>query len=252
MQILFAATSSSLSWTGAASGGFSVIAFSLGGGITMSFAAHFPYLINSIVLLAPAGLLRSLPDGYGTSFFSYPDLIPFSYLRKLVGRILGVSFNPGPNSRDSRSGPDRSGSEGAQKAKVLEKLSMDMPAIVQWQFDNHKGFVLSFIDTIKHGPLMHQHQDWVKVCNIIRGTRALTSSTDHSTKLFNSKMLVIFGDADGVVLEKELSADLLEMIGGPEHVDFKVVPGSHGFPFPSSDEIVGHISDFWGLKLDTS
>ena len=52
MQTFFSTASSSLPWTGAESGGFSVVAFSLGAGIAMAFAAEFYYLINSIILLA--------------------------------------------------------------------------------------------------------------------------------------------------------------------------------------------------------
>lgn len=97
-QIFLAAASSSLPWINSASGGFSIIGFSLGGGITMSFAAYFPCLVNSIVLLAPGGILRYLPQGYETPFFRYPRLVPPSYLRKLVGHILGVKMSGAPEN----------------------------------------------------------------------------------------------------------------------------------------------------------
>lgn len=35
------------------------------------------------------------------------------------------------------------------------------------------------------------------------------------------------------------------MLGGSEKVKFKVVPGNHGFPVLSIEEVVWHISDFW-------
>ncbi|MCJ1300434.1 hypothetical protein MMC08_003231 [Hypocenomyce scalaris] len=82
----------------------------------------------------------------------------------------------------------QNGPEVAQEAKITEKRLLDVPAIVQWQFDEHKGFMHSFIDTIKHGPLMHQHSDWTKACNIIKGNTAGTSISDQSSKLFNSQI----------------------------------------------------------------
>ena len=75
MQVFFALASSSLSWTGAGSnGGFSIIGFSLGGGITMSFVARFLYLVNSVVLLAPVNILRRLPKDYKSIFFQYASV----------------------------------------------------------------------------------------------------------------------------------------------------------------------------------
>ncbi len=55
--ILLALTSSSVSWTGNGSA-FSLIGYSLGGGIVANFTSYFPSLVSSLVLLAPAGLVR--------------------------------------------------------------------------------------------------------------------------------------------------------------------------------------------------
>jgi pimeloyl-ACP methyl ester carboxylesterase len=249
-QILFAIASSSLSWNGAASGGFSIIAFSLGGGICMSFAAHFPYLVNSIVLLAPGGILRYLPKEYETTLVRYHYLVPSKYLRRVVGNILGVNLSNSPLGHTNPVDQDQTGPEVSQDAKLLRQGVLDISAIVQWQFDYHKGFVHSFINTIEHGPLTHQHADWEKACNVIKGDTIKSSASSRSSRLFNSRILVIFGDNDGVVVEKHVSDDLSEMIGGSEHVEFKVVPGGHGFPVPSSEEVVRHISEFWGLQAN--
>lgn len=105
----------------------------------------------------------------------------------------------------------------------------------------------SLINTIKNGPLMYQHSDWKTVCDIIRGKGLGAASAGQSSKLFNGKLLVIMGDSDAVVVEKDLSADLSDMLGGSEHVDSKIVPGGHGFPVPSSSDVVKHICDFWHL-----
>jgi len=61
LQLLFAASSSPLPWC---TEGFNVVGFSLGGGITMEFVASFPWLVRSVALLAPTGLLRGLPQSY--------------------------------------------------------------------------------------------------------------------------------------------------------------------------------------------
>ena len=249
MQILFAAASSPLSWTGTDSGGFSIVGFSLGGAIAMAFIAYFPELINSIILLAPGGILRYLPAEYVNPFFRYSYLAPFSYLRRLVGLLLGVSLSPAPIDHTNFDDDNETGPEVVIEAKPTKTGVIDIPAIVQWQFDHHKGFVHSFINTIRHGPLMNEYSDWKKACNVIKGDSVTTTLSSRSSKLFDSKILVIFGDIDGVVVEKDVSEDLVELLGGPEHVEFRTVSGGHGFPIPSSDEVVKHISEFWDLHV---
>lgn len=244
-QILLALASSPLSWTGASSGGFSIIGFSLGGGITMSFAAHFPYLIHSIILLAPSGLIRSLPSGYESVFFRYPDFVPSAYLKYLVGKILGAKSGILPYSwTKGYQTPLHEAESTVQPKPTLEaKQSINVAAVVQWQFDNHQGFLHSFINTSQHGPVWHQQSDWKKVCDIIKGK--IKTAGDRSCNLRNRKILFIFGDSDEIVIEKEIIEDFEQLFGGSEKVEFKVVPGDHGFPVSSSDEVVRHISDFW-------
>ena len=247
MQIFFATASSSLSWTGAESGGFSIVGFSLGGGVAMAFAADFYYLVNSIILLAPGGIIRRLPAEYRTVFFRYPSLLPFSYLRKLVGKALGLKVLDSIAGYTGGHDQSQLAPEIVQEVKIAGKKVLDISEIVQWQFDNHKGFIHSFMSTLHYGPIQYQHSDWKRVCSIVRGDAAATPPLSHQSKLFNSKILVIFGDADSVVLAEEVSVDLLHMIGDPEHVEFKIVAGDHGFPVPSCDEVAKHISDFCGF-----
>lgn len=52
-QIMFVVSSSDLDWTT-----FSLIGYSLGGGIVSSFASYFPKMVESLVVLATSGLLR--------------------------------------------------------------------------------------------------------------------------------------------------------------------------------------------------
>ena len=246
-QILFAMASSPLSWTGTANG-FSLIGFSLGGGIAMAFAAHFPYLVHSIILLAPAGVLRYVPDSYASLLFRFSFLFPSSYLRRAVGTLLGVSLS---NKAVPKS-VGRSGRDGVTKGtrKATGKAELDVPGIVQWQFDFHKGFCHSFIDTIAFGPIMNQHSDWRKVHDIIKA-KNLSSMSEleprRVSRLQNSKLLVILGDSDDVVVVGDVSRDLYDLLGGPEHVDIKVVPGGHGFPVPSCDQVFEHIRQFWHI-----
>lgn len=247
MQILFATASSSLSWTGAASGGFSIIAFSLGGGIVMSFTADFHYLVNSIILLAPAGILRRMPDGYENVFFHLSSVVPSNYLRTLVGKLLGVNLSTPSIALKGRQVEDDTDPKIPKDSERVRQDTLDVSAIVQWQFDHHKGFVHSFINTIIYGPIMHQQSDWKRTSDVIKGVDVTGPMSSRRSKLHNSKILVIFGDADGIVAEKDVSEDIGQLLGSPGHVEFKTVPGGHGFPVPSCDEVVKHICNFWNI-----
>lgn len=120
MQIIFAANSSPLSWTGASSSGFSIIVFSLDGGIAMSFTAHFDNFINQRVLLATGGILLYLREEYESAGFCYPHLAPFGHFRKLVGKPLGVILSYALIDHTSIERNNKIRPEVAQEAKPAE------------------------------------------------------------------------------------------------------------------------------------
>lgn len=144
---------------------------------------------------------------------------------------------------------DEMGPEVPKVRKEVCKGVLDVPKIVQWQFDHHKGFVHSFTNTIRYGPLMHQHADWKQAFRVIKEAQSSKdgSRTETPRKLRNGKILVVFGEEDDIVVADEVSEDIKSLIGGDGNVVIKTVPGGHGFPVPSCDEVVQHISEFWHL-----
>ena len=212
----------------------------------MSFAAHFYYLVNSIVLLAPAGILRRMPDGYEDIVFRLSSIIPSTYLRRTVGKLLGVNLSATPIALGPYKVRDTD-PETPKDRDTVEEAKLDAGAIVQWQFDHNKGFVHSFINSARYGPIMHQESDWKKTSDIIKGEDVTSTTAGRPSRLRNSKILVIFGDSDGIVAEKDVSEDIGQLLGTPEHVEFRRVPGSHGFPIPSCDEVVQHVCSFWNI-----
>ena len=209
----------------------------------MSFAAGFPNLVNSIVLLGPAGLLRRLPDDYVAFPMRYPYAMPSRYLRKFVGKVLGVK--PSAKTQPSQSYAATWKVDTASVSQTAEVQTFDMAAIAQWQYDYHKGFVQSFVDTIQQRLAQHQHRTWKRVCDTIRG-ESLKANSLHSD-LHNGKILVIFGESDDIVPAKEVSTDLQQLLQGEDHLEIRMVLGNHGFLSSSSTEVVSHIRSFWGL-----
>jgi pimeloyl-ACP methyl ester carboxylesterase len=82
---MLAITSSPLSWTGQGSnGGFSIVGYSLGGGIAANFTSHFPNLVTSLVLLAPAGVMRPYHISSTNKFLYSSGLVPENLLQWIV------------------------------------------------------------------------------------------------------------------------------------------------------------------------
>ncbi|TGJ88082.1 hypothetical protein E0Z10_g643 [Xylaria hypoxylon] len=237
-QILLALASSPLSWMGSG-GSFSIVAFSLGGPISLAFAGAFPEAIRSLVLLGPAGLLRKLPEGYEDELMHHPEVAPSQEsLREKVRQILGVA----------PSGPALSIQLDQKQVIPLEispsrvEKSFDMGAILQWQFNHHQGHIHSFQDTVRYGPLQGREDLWGKVCDTIAGR------TTPDSALHKSKLLVFFGRDDDVVVGEETTEDILKLLPR-DHLQVEYLPGGHGFPYPNSEKITQTILSFWGSKI---
>lgn len=199
-----------------------MIGFSMGGSITMDFLGTFSDHINSVVLLGPGGLLRDLPTDYKSLWYQYPSLISSSYMRRLIGTLLGVDLSAAPS-------------------KDLTPTTTFSPAdALQFQFDHHNGHVRSFLSTLQYGPLQNQEAVWKKACDIIKGMPTLSSQQ----RVLSDKILVICGEDDSVVPPDHVKEDLTRLLG-PEHFEFGIVPGGHGFPYPEGSQIGQRILDFW-------
>ncbi|KAK2610396.1 hypothetical protein N8I77_003830 [Diaporthe amygdali] len=236
-QMLLALMSSPLSWMGNGTN-LSIIAFSLGGPISLAFAGAYPSSIRSLVLLGPAGLLRNLPDGYDDQLMHQPELAPSrESIREKVRQILAVApFGPALDIQldQRRVVPVETGPSRVEK-------SFNMQGILQWQFDHHQGHIHSFQDTIRYGPLQNE-DSWRKVCDMITGR------TRSDTALSNSKLLVFFGRDDGVVVGEETTEDILKLLP-PSHLQIEYLPGGHGFPYPNSKKITETVLSFWNPRL---
>ncbi|KAI1358608.1 alpha/beta-hydrolase [Xylaria arbuscula] len=68
--------------------GFHLIGYSLGGGLSLSFARYFPHLLRSLVLIAPCGLIRSHHVGWRSWLYYNSGLLPEFLVRYLVRRRI--------------------------------------------------------------------------------------------------------------------------------------------------------------------
>ena len=215
----------------------------------MAFAANFPHLVNSIILLGPGGIVPQLPKSYNQLFLQYPSVVPSRYIRRLIGKLLGVDF---------RNRPDRQATAGKATQKQTEVSSedtselaqlqeVDVSAIVQWQFENHQGFIHAFLNTLWYGPVMHEHLVWTRVGKLIKGEISDLPVSDSPSRLQGSDILIICGSEDTVIEYESLRNTMMSLFGGSQHLRFETVPGDHGFSVSRSNEVVDLVSHFLDL-----
>ena len=223
-----------------------MIGFSLGGAISLDFVTMFPWLVDGIVLLGPAGLMRGLPENYRRIAEAASPLKQSDPLMNdIVEEILGVDVTR-PLSQALRdrgtisSGPAPPPSNDECVQRKWSPRTVDVNALVQWQYEFNKGHVYSFYDTVRHGPRMHQEYAWRALCDIVQGK----TETQPAPKLTQTKLLVVFGSDDDVIIGHQTQQDILKIF--PEDkIIFKYVPGGHGFVYPNSNAIVDMVADHW-------
>ncbi|KAH0360834.1 alpha/beta-hydrolase, partial [Aureobasidium melanogenum] len=246
-QILLVLSSSPLSWTGDGNR-FGLIGYSLGGGIAASFTSHFPNLVESLVLIAPAGLMRS-ERIHWTSKLLYGGLLPQRLVEYLVWRRLGGNDNTptaSQNVNDSdkvtatKAADEEAPSHPALMRDSSAQISARRPSVsiadvVSWQLTHHAGFVPAFVSSIQHAPVSAQHSSWQSIA-----ARQLLSPNQ---RLLESKVLLLLGKDDTVVIADEMSEDAKEVLG--DAVDIRVMDGGHELPVTDADVVAQTILDFW-------
>lgn len=95
------------------SGSFNIIGYSMGGTIATTFASYFPDRVDKLLLLAPAGMIKSKRLPYFESF------IRRGYLPLPLAQSMLLS--------------------GATTSQFLAFTDL-----IKWQSKNHKGFLHAF------------------------------------------------------------------------------------------------------------
>jgi pimeloyl-ACP methyl ester carboxylesterase len=137
--------------------------------------------------------------------------------------------------------------ENAVKAEIKRtefenvELSKSRPGVtvakaVQWQLFEHKGFVRSFVSSIMFASIAGTEE-----------TKRRWRILGEQRKERGDKVVVIAGERDNVIVEKELGEDVLDCVG-EENLEWRVIKGAgHEFPITRAEEVVGIVSEVWGL-----
>ncbi|MCJ1249815.1 hypothetical protein MMC30_007041 [Trapelia coarctata] len=251
-QILLAIATSSVSWTGSASGGFCLVGYSMGGGIAVAFAGFFPQLISSVVLMAPGGLYKSLPAEYHSIPLRLPWIFPSSFIKRFIKRLL----NGTTSSACGQGGAEFNeniGLKGTTEASVphspsLGQSSGQLPvaAIVDWEVDFHQGFTHSIISAISYAPIENQYAAWRKLGLWLRGHGLLESASGLPNRLQEKKVLLLVGESDTILMKDHICKSAADTLGA-ENIIVIAFDGGHDFPIVQAEAVAGSIGDFLGL-----
>ncbi|KAJ5960075.1 Alpha/beta hydrolase fold-1 [Penicillium vulpinum] len=245
-QIFLALTSSPISWTGAESGKFCLTGYSLGGGIAATFASYFPHLISSLVLLAPAGLLRDSHISFQTRLLYSKGLMPENILTSLVRRRLGAGPLVTPKPKDTKLNAadaltEELPSQSAAATQILSRSypHINVPSTVAWQVNNHTGFVHAFMSSMRYGPILQQRQwnNWVRLGEYL--TAQNETSSNENKRPGDNKVHILCGDNDLIIIKSEIVPDATAALGG--NVVFKFYEAGHEFPSTIYEEVASYI-----------
>lgn len=266
--ILLALVSSPISWTGNVST-FSLLGYSLGGGIALNFTSYFPTLISSLVLLAPSGLVRESRVTLMNKILYNSGLINETTLESIIKKKLQRGDPPTKAKEVSAEAPM---TEELPKEKLgavpqAPVLSRARPGITitniivcvlihafkspslnrsfqAWQIETHQGYIKSFMSSIRYGPIINQHTDWQRVGKRLSAQNASSEERYAKEGLQNGKVLIIGGKTDPLVIQDELVPDATEALGA-HNVRFEFLDAGHELPVTKSAQIVDCVWNFW-------
>nr|OQO26051.1 hypothetical protein B0A51_06908 [Rachicladosporium sp. CCFEE 5018] len=207
-----------------------IVGYSLGGGIAAAFTYFYPERVESLVLIAPSGVLRAHRISWSSRLI-YSPLLPQSLVEWLVTRRLraGSKAAAKPEEADEATTIKSVGTSEipSHPALMADSKASPFPAgsggsiaqTVTWQIDNHPGYIASFVSSIRHAPITAQHERWRTI-----GERQQENEQDDALR--ERKVLVILGGEDGTIVPEETAEDATSAFR-QEKVRVEVIAGGH-------------------------
>jgi hypothetical protein len=124
-------------------------------------------------------------------------------------------------------------------------MSHIMDSAVQWQLDNHKGFVPAFISAIRHGPITEQYHTYRTIGERLSAQRLASSDLPNSRpSLMRGKVVLILGKEDSIVIREETEEDHMEMLG-KSNLMTMVIEAGHDVPISKPIEVTERLWTAW-------
>lgn len=235
--------------------GFTLVGYSLGGGLAADFASWWPASVRDLVLLAPGGLIRTTHVGWKSKALYSVGLFPEAGLSWIVKRRMRGQLRPTrvPNPSRSISASDSSEDgitrdvDDAVRAEIGRSKSsesaqnVDAEGAVAWQLEHHPGFISSFMSSLRYAPIHDQHARWGVIGERLRIAEA--SKTTSSLK--SGAVLIILGATDPIIVREEIEDDATATLG-EGNVEFRVLEDAgHEFPMTHAEQTAEYMWHFW-------
>ncbi|KAJ3093537.1 hypothetical protein HDU96_002190 [Phlyctochytrium bullatum] len=159
-----------------------VLGYSLGGAIATAFAARWEKKVDKLVLVAPAGLMKSLPTG--GKIITFPVFGKF--IAHLVGRRILIRLSASQHNPDLINTPQLQ-----QSIQVTNLIALE-----------HPGFMRAYLSTVAVGPV-----------------RKLDERYRQVGEKFGDRVFCIWGNADTVVDFHKDSPRFKELVPAAKFVE---------------------------------
>ena len=241
-QISLVLGSSELDWST-----YAIAGYSLGGGIAADYASWFPEAVESLILIAPAGLLRNDRVAWWSKMV-YGGFLPTTLVEKMVKkRLLGGTPQQQPEKTTvgmvkSAEAEAPANEQGA--GPFTGRPPFSVGTSVAWQANAHPGFVASFISSIQNSPISAQQHRWRVIASRLNEQRSNPSDTTAARQgLREGKVLLLLGDKDSVIVADEVAEDAEEAMG-KVNLKIEVLDGAHDLPIAGIESCAKVIGDF--------
>jgi pimeloyl-ACP methyl ester carboxylesterase len=252
-QLFMALASSPLNWTGG--NRFAIVGYSMGAAIAANFTSWFPELVEDLVLVAPAGLIRTEHRDWKTRL-TFSGLLPNWVVASLIKYRLRTNPNVKTTTKAKTGLPTASSSDPIAaevgnpppSAPVAFGRPVDAEAIVRWQMGHHAGFIPAFFSSFVDAPVRGQHDRWRLIGMRLDARRAAAkvggAASAECQGLRTGKVLMVLGRTDRAVFSNELEVDVKAVLG-EGNLEVKVFDAGHEVPITYADEIVDWIWENW-------
>jgi pimeloyl-ACP methyl ester carboxylesterase len=229
-QILLALQSSPIHWSV-----FTIVGYSLGGALAADFTSYFPSLVRGLVLVAPGGLIRKNRISISSKMLYNSSWMPEWMVRKFVASRLWTGQKVVESNPDEVENAETTTVASEGDKTYVSSNQMLLPgnphstvsSVVDWQIQNHKGFVPAFISTIRHAPIHNQQERWAVIRENIENRAGPLK-----------EVWLILGETDPVINADEVTEDARAVLG-EENVRVKVLDGvGHEIAIERADDIV--------------
>ena len=203
--------------------------------------SHFPDMVESLVLIAPSGLIRVRHFSKTSRVIYSEGVIPEPVLLSLVRRRLKTPLYPPKKQADENlHATDAVKAEvnienNSQAALSKSHPNVTIEGAVVHQVDHHEAFVPAFMSSIRYGPIQSQHSLWERIGQHL----ALRNQGSKGS----GKVLIICGDRDPIIDKEELREDANAVLD--RQIEFYVLPAGHDVPIVKSRDVSDLIWKHW-------